>query len=123
MRAASLKQIAAEYDSLPRDPDELMELPGVGPYVANATVCFACGEALPVLDRNVKRIYGRVFGARWPDTPSDQEAFAHDLLPEDEARTYNLALLDFGAAVCTGDPRCEICFAPEYCTYYAAARR
>lgn len=122
MRAASLKQIAEEYDSLPRDPDKLMELPRVGPYVANATVCFACGEPLPVLDRNVERIYGRVFGEWWPDTLSAQEALARNLVPEDGARTYNLALLDFGAAVCTADPQCEICFAPDYCTYYADIR-
>ena len=118
IRATALKTIASEHAALPSDPEELRELPRVGQYVANATVCFALDEALPILDRNVDRVYGRVFSDEWPNTPADQEAIVREILPEDDAREYNLALLDFGAAVCTPEPRCEECFATDYCTYY-----
>ncbi|AQL41664.1 hypothetical protein BV210_02565 [Halorientalis sp. IM1011] len=118
MRAEALKSIAAEKRELPETVEELTQLPRVGHYVANATLCFSRGEPLPILDRNVKRVYGRVFDTDWPDTRSEQITFAEELLPEADPRTYNLALLDFGAAVCRSDPACDQCFANGYCEYY-----
>jgi len=118
MRSEALKSIAAERSELPEDVEELTELPRVGQYVANATLCFSRGHRLPILDRNVERVYSRVFGADWPESTSEQFDFAERLLPTDDPRTYNLALLDFGAAICQPDPLCEQCFANDYCKYY-----
>jgi len=121
MRAEALTEIAAEYESLPEDPETLQTLPRVGPYVANATLCFALTLPLPIVDRNVNRAYERVFGERYPDSDAGRREFAQRLLPDDgpNARRYNLGLLDFGAAVCRKrDPRCSTCFANQYCEYY-----
>ncbi|RLM53746.1 hypothetical protein DVK02_12950 [Halobellus sp. Atlit-31R] len=118
MRASALKRIAASNEILPESPSDLTELPRVGEYVANATLCFTRGDPLPILDRNVRRIYRRVFQDRWPESSGDQREFAIQMIPEQEARSYNLALLDFGAAVCMSDPSCESCFATTYCDYY-----
>lgn len=117
MRAEALKQIASTHDHLPTEPEALMELPRVGRYVANATLCFARGDRLPVLDRNVERVYSRVFRDAWPETEADQLTFAQRLVP-DEARVYNLTLLDFGALVCQTEPLCKQCFANDYCIYF-----
>src|SRR6056297_1648545 len=57
MRAVALKQISSTHEQLPTEPEPLLELPRVGRYVANATLCFARGDQLPVLDRNVERVY------------------------------------------------------------------
>lgn len=122
MRAEALNEIAETYDELPRTSVELRELPRVGEYVANASLCFALNERLPILDRNVVRVYDRVFRDEFPSTVSERREFARELLPEtsEEVRTYNLALLDFGALVCRKrDPACDACFANEYCRYYA----
>jgi len=118
MRASALKEIADIVDSIPEDPDELVELPRVGRYVANATVCFALGRPLPILDRNVERIYQRVFAGRWPSSEEEQLEYTSALVPTDESRLYNFSLLDFGAAVCQSTPDCENCFATGYCEYY-----
>lgn len=121
MRAEALAEIASEHDELPTNVDELLELPRVGPYVANATLCFARNRRLPIVDRNVNRVYSRVFGDEYPEGEAARRQFALSLLPEEgsRARTYNLALLDFGALVCTkAGPKCSKCFAPEYCSYY-----
>ncbi|GAB3310898.1 hypothetical protein [Haloplanus salinarum] len=121
MRSRALEEIAATYETLPSDTDELQTLPRVGVYVANATICFALAEPLPVVDRNVVRVYRRVFGAEFPESANERVHFAESILPElgEEARTYNLALLDFGAMVCTKlEPDCESCFANDYCVYY-----
>jgi A/G-specific adenine glycosylase len=122
MRAEALKRIASTHDCLPTDPESLMKLPRVGQYVSNATLCFARGDRLPVLDRNVERVYSRVFRNTWPETETDQLAFTQRLVP-DEARAYNLALLDFGALVCQNEPLCEQCFANECCVYFQESVR
>lgn len=120
MRADALSEIADTVDEIPADVDELQALPRVGPYVANATLCFALEQSRPILDRNVVRVYDRVFGDEFPDTEPDRRAFAEEILPDDGsvAREYNLALLDFGSLVCTKrSPSCEDCFARDYCVY------
>lgn len=82
MRAEALKQIASTHDHLPTEPEPLMELPRVGRYVANATLCFARCDRLPVLDRNVERVYSRVFRDAWPETEADQLTFTQRLVPD-----------------------------------------
>lgn len=121
MRADALQSIATERDSLPETVEELAELERVGPYVANATVCLAQGKRVPLVDRNVDRIYGRVFGDAWPESCSDQTRFAERILPETDARRYNLALLDFASTVCQPEPKCDECLTAEYCNYYLKA--
>lgn len=122
MRASALDKIAEEYDSLPRDTETLQTLPRVGPYVANATLCFALDQCLPIMDRNVRRVYERVLSDSYPRAGSDDEsALASRLLPSDgrAARKYNLGLLDLGAAICTkSDPLCEECPVSAQCDYY-----
>lgn len=125
MRAEALSTIAGHHERIPRTRDGLLELERVGPYVADTTLCFALSEPLPIIDRNVSRVYDRVFGAEWPDTLADQRAFADAILPSEgeTARRYNMALLDFGAVVCTPDtPACTVCFATPYCRYYTTVR-
>jgi A/G-specific adenine glycosylase len=78
-RAVSL-QHAARVVAERGWPDELTELPGVGPYTAAAVACFAFGrEVLPV-DVNVRRVQERT-----------GEPFDH---------TCAQALMDLGATVC-----------------------
>lgn len=118
IRSDALKTIAAERERLPETAAELTELPRVGEYVANATLCFARDAALPVLDRNVERVYSRLFRSDWPQSPEEQIAFTAHLVSEDDPRTFNLALLDFAAAICRPEPLCEGCFASEYCEFF-----
>lgn len=119
MRAAALTNIATEHRTLPDTVDELESLERVGPYVAHATLCFAQDRRLPVVDRNVKRVYRRLLGTDWPESSSDQWRVAANLVPPEAPRRYNLALLDFGAEICRPEPRCSVCFASPYCSYYS----
>lgn len=122
-RAAALLRLteAVEGVSLPRDRKALLELPQVGPYIANASLCFALDRQLPIVDRNVDRVYGRLLGEEWSGLDRDgRYELAGGLLPDGEARRFNLGLLDFASLVCTAsDPDCEDCFARSECRYYA----
>ena len=96
--------------ALPTDPKALRSLPGVGEYTANALACFAQGRQVAVVDTNVRRVLGRVF--HWPSTPTDREvaATAERVLPEGKAWSWNQALMDLGATVCTSRrPTCLLC--------------
>ena len=71
-------------------PDDLTELPGVGPYTAAAVGNFAFGLAVLPVDTNVSRI---------------QERTGHSFSP-----SAGQALMDLGATVCLARiPRCGVC--------------
>lgn len=100
----------------------LKSLPGVGSYISNAVRCCAFGTPVPALDVNMIRIIKRVFG--WQSNRSrDREdlslwKFAEDLVPKQECREFNWAVLDFGALVCTSkNPKCAICPIKGICFY------
>jgi len=66
------------------------------------------------------RIFDRILGETWPQDGEEQAEILDELVPEEAAREYNLALLDFGSKVCTAQsPDCRSCFANEYCSYYS----
>jgi len=71
-------------------PDDLTELPGIGPYTAAAVASFAFGHDVLPVDTNVRRVQertGHAFSAR-----------------------AGQALMDLGATVCLARiPRCGIC--------------
>lgn len=109
-RAAYLHEAAATivttFDgSVPSDPDALQELPGVGPYTANAVASFAFGSGGPVIDTNVKRVLHRAF-----DVPDDDAAFsaAADRLAADvDIGRWNGAIMELGGTACGTSPRCD----------------
>jgi A/G-specific adenine glycosylase len=71
-------------------PDDLTELPGVGPYTAAAVANFAFGHDVLPVDVNVARVRERT-GEQFDATCAQ-------------------ALFDLGATVCLARiPRCEIC--------------
>ncbi|NQT50609.1 A/G-specific adenine glycosylase [bacterium] len=109
---------------VPRDRGELLALPGVGPYMANAVLFSAFGCRLAVLDTNVVRVIARFFALTSkrsrPRTDPALWKVAADLLPRrrDLSRTWNYALLDFAALVCRHHrPRCVSCTCRRRCCY------
>jgi A/G-specific adenine glycosylase len=71
-------------------PDDLTELPGVGPYTAAAVASFAFGRDVLPVDTNVQRV---------------QERTGHSF-----SAAAGQALMDLGATVCLARiPRCAIC--------------
>src|SRR5438067_631474 len=57
-RAVSLHR-AARQVAASGWPEDLTELPGVGPYTADAVGCFAFGRAVLPVDTNVRRVQER----------------------------------------------------------------
>jgi A/G-specific adenine glycosylase len=95
----------------------------VGPYSARATMLFAFGEPLALVDTNFARIFERVFGYEMPTQPhkSDEVYQLLDALVPGTpglCRSVNLALLDLADAICTpSDPDCAACPLVAGCHY------
>jgi A/G-specific adenine glycosylase len=98
---------------VPGTKDELTSLPGVGDYVASAVACFSKGEPTPIIDTNVVRVLGRIFGLRLEGEARRRKEIREATamcLDQRQPRLYNYALLDFAALVCTASaPRCTVC--------------
>ena len=94
---------------LPTNAAALEKLPGIGRSTAAAIAAFAYGEAVPILDANVRRILYRFFRRR---TASAKALWrmAERLFDPAHPYEYNQAMMDIGATVCTSkDPDCDRC--------------
>ena len=115
------KIVAEQYDGmLPRDLDELRELPGIGRYTLGAIASIAFGMDVPALDGNIKRVYSRIFDISEPVDSTVGEnilwGLAEAHLPKGQAGDYNQALMDLGATICLPkNPRCLICPLMKIC--------
>jgi len=131
-RALRLKACAAAIvekhgGEVPLSLKDLTLLPGVGTYTASALLAFRHGIRVPVLDTNVRRVLVRFLdGREFPPhtTPSKAETKrADELLPEDghRAAEVSLALMEFGALVCTQlSPSCNECPISNNCAWALA---
>lgn len=119
------QKLVTEHNAkVPSTEEGLKALPGVGQYIANAVLCFAYDMRTALVDVNVIRVYDRVFGLNSeknrPREDTSVWEFANRMLPETNFREYNLAVLDFSAAICTArNPQCTECPLNEICFHYA----
>ena len=108
MSAARL--VAENHDGkVPSDYDALIELPGVGRYMAGAILSIAFNKPYPVVDGNVRRVLSRIYG--WTeDNPESLWDAAARIVRQAEPRLVNQALMELGAKVCSfKSPRCLVC--------------
>jgi A/G-specific adenine glycosylase len=121
----------SEYGgSVPTSTEDLLRLPGVGPYTASMMAATCGWEAIPAVDTNVARILMRVFSI----VPTNLEARKSPEVWEAAGRmlhafqetpaAFNWALLDFGALVCTARrPKCLDCPLQAHCTYFRSLQQ
>ena len=125
-RAHSMKHMAgwllSKYDgTVPSNLEDLLDVPGLGDYIATATLSFGHGVRAAILDTNVERILLRVFRTKLSPRPSrtSLREVAQFLLPKDRHREYNYGLLDLGRLICTyANPKCEECPLASVCDFY-----
>ncbi|WP_371029522.1 2-dehydropantoate 2-reductase [Pseudoclavibacter sp. JSM 162008] len=126
---ACARSIVADHaGAVPRTREELLALPGVGPYTASAVMSFAYGVPEPVVDTNVRRVLARAFGGvetPWgPSAVRDAtEMRAVSPADPDAANAWNAAAMELGAVVCTAKrPKCEECPVMGLCAWFRAGR-
>lgn len=110
---------------LPKKPEELLRLPGIGEYTAGAIASIAYGEPVPAVDGNVLRVIARVTGDRSniSETAVKRE-FAErlrEIYPKKQAGAFTQSLMELGAMVClpNAEPRCGECPLSSLCTAHS----
>ncbi len=118
------KTLIEEYGcKVPSSEKELLKLKGVGRYITNSVLYLAYEKDAPIVDTNIIRILERVFSLESkksrPRTDVIFWDFVKKMTPSGKSRLLNLALLDFGAMICTAKkPKHEICPVRQLCNYY-----
>ena len=134
--------VVSEYDGvIPRDVEELRRLPGCGDYTASAVATFAYGEAVPVIDTNVRRVLARVLGGvaapasstrrvdreravvLMPPAPGGKDRLSGTV--EDAVNDavngsveWCSAIMEFGALHCVArTPKCDECVISQWCRW------
>ena len=111
---------------VPGDEATLRTLPGIGGYTAAAVAAFAFGRRATVVDTNVRRVHARAVTGTALPAPALTRAevdLATALLPEHdvETATWNVAIMELGALVCTArSPRCGGCPIAHLCAWRLA---
>jgi len=124
-RAERLKKISAiiskKYNyKIPKKIENLLELPGIGNYTAHAVICFAFEKKTGILDTNTIRILNRVFDIQSnkarPRNDKELQSKLNDIIPQNDSRSFNYALLDFAALICKSkNPYCQKCIINDIC--------
>ncbi|KAE9040009.1 hypothetical protein PR001_g1753 [Phytophthora rubi] len=128
MLHAGAKYVVENFGGeLPSTVDQLLTIPGIGPYTAGAIASIAFGNRAPLVDGNVIRVMARMraVGA----DPKNKQLInfswkaAKELVEEcDRPGALNQALMELGATMCTvQNPQCSDCPVKSVCLAYEEA--
>ena len=112
--------VASCSGKMPREYEQLLAIPGIGPYTAAAVSSIAFNRDHAVVDGNVERVLSRIFAIDVPPKTSTGKALfravAVAFLLAGKARDWNQALMELGALICSpANPSCSSCPAQAYC--------
>lgn len=95
------KVIVAEHRGIfPCTYNELVELPGVGPYTAGAIMAFAFNEGIPIIETNIRTVFLHYFFNDVTQV-ADKELLPliTATLDRDRVRAWYYAVMDYGAYI------------------------
>ena len=106
--------------TMPSSLDDLLSLPGVGPYTARAVLVFAFERDVGLIDTNAGRVVARAVAGR-ALAPREAQAVADAAVPPGRAWAWGSAIFDLGATVCLKrSPRCGECPVVAHCAWAVA---
>ena len=117
---ACARAVAARHDGrFPDREEELLALPGIGPYTAAAIAAIAFGHKASPVDGNVERVVARLYTveAALPAAKPAIRKLAENLTPARRPGDFAQAMMDLGATICTAKaPACVLCPFMRACT-------
>lgn len=110
---SALTELWSRYHTVPLDVEKLMSVPGIGPYIASATVCFSTNTRLPLVDTNTVRVTGRFLGLSLQGEARRRKEVISAIFqtcdPE-RPRDYYYAMIDLAHVICKpSQPQCTVC--------------
>jgi len=128
-RRAKNLRLGAQYlhqckGGFPKTREEILKVPGIGPYTAGAILSIAFDLPEPLVDGNVNRVFARYFGVREPIQDSKTQKFFWLKATEwvkraDSPRIHNQAVMELGSLICKkGTPLCHKCPISKGCVAF-----
>jgi A/G-specific adenine glycosylase len=127
-RSKALKEIAQHIvkecsGRVPLVKEELLRIPHVGDYAASSVMTNCVGKPSPMVDRNVTRVFSRVFGLPLHRNERHNVADVSNFLVQNFSgllsSRFNYTILDFAALVCRArNPRCQTCVFSSDCNFF-----
>lgn len=115
-----VREVVESYGgTVPNNRQEISTLKGVGPYTAGAILSIAYGVPEHAVDGNVMRVLSRILLIE-----EDIALLRHkkifeqavmELISEEDPSSFNQALMELGATICTPNPRCLLCPVRDFC--------
>ena len=116
LHRAATAMVERHGGRVPERLDDLLALPGVGPYTARAVRAFAFEAPAAVVDTNIGRVLARWAGRTL--TGKQAQARADELVQGVDVWRWNQSIMEFGALVCTKRaPRCDECPVSDLCSW------
>lgn len=113
---ATAKVVVTDHGGrIPIGLDELLALPGIGPYTARAVQAFAFEADVGVVDTNIARVLARRSGRRL--TAREAQDAADRFATVGDSWAHNQSLMDLGAMLCRPSPLCESCPLAPTCSW------
>ena len=125
-RARNLKKtakiiISKHHGKIPNNYEDLISLPGIGNYTANAILAIAFNKSYIPLDGNIERVLKRYLHLK-----KDNEIQKNNLIKKksifgisSRASDYAQALMELGAMICKPkNPECSECPISKNCKSY-----
>ncbi len=132
-RARNLKKgaemvVKNYHGKIPENREELMKIPGIGPYISSAIASMAFQKPVASLDGNLYRVLARIY--LWEEEINSVHSkralaqLAENLLCQDKPGDFNQAMMDLGATICipNGAPMCGRCPVNEHCKAYSEGK-
>lgn len=121
------KIICAQYGGIfPERYEDILSLPGIGPYTAGAVASISFEQPIPAVDGNVLRVVSRLLELDTDLSGSAEKKQIEKLLsiiyPEGQCGAFTQALMELGAVICIpgAAPRCTACPLQQICSAFEA---
>lgn len=118
----AISELNRTHGEIPVIFDTLIDVEGIGPYIAGAVVCFSKNKAISLVDTNTVRVVGRIFGLDLSGEARRRKAVKETIkyvTPRKDPRSYYYAIIDLAHDICHGNnPDCETCPLNKICDFY-----
>ena len=107
-RAKRMKLAAAKIEKefngkVPQNREAILSLPGAGPYVTNAVLCFAFNEDVSLVDTNVINILKKILRikSKQKRPRNDQRLWLmmERMIPRGRGKLFNRSIIDLSAYI------------------------
>jgi len=111
---------------IPNNKEKLLQIPGIGNYIASAFLSLHLNKRAVLIDSNIVRLYARYFGFSYDGETRRKKWFyelADSITPKRNIKEFNYSILDFSRNICTYRPHCNECSLRRKCSYFEKSQK